>query len=386
MSYLFRTDVMVSTTPQKQIRLFSIIYALILVFSFFGTYNKIFDKKLEILGDNVHYYTLGQSLAEGKGYVEGYSGKEVKHVKYPPVYPAVIAFFSKYFSNDYVFIKRCNGFFFLTAVGLLFFLVYKITLNIHIAFLTGLYTLFNFHMMHFSGIMMSEMLFIVLSLIALILMISIDLTKVLWKNWQFWLILIVISLAYHTRSAGLALYVAFVLFVILKKKWWYAIASVTGFIVLALPWYLRNSALGKNSYVRELLMKNPYKPEEGGIGLLELGERFFSNLSRYVSREIPAGIYNLMATVDHQTEVSSKEWVIGIVTLAVMTYGLVKLKKTPELVIDLYYLFNGHFINMADPVVWNEVYVGIGAGFHFFINSWCFGTHQFIPKRKNQSY
>lgn len=46
------------------------LYALLLIVTicFVSTYAKIYDVKLDMNGDNIHYYALGKALAEGKGF------------------------------------------------------------------------------------------------------------------------------------------------------------------------------------------------------------------------------------------------------------------------------------------------------------------------------
>ena len=63
----------------------------ILMFVFYVNYNEVYDKKPDLNGDNIIYYSLGKSLAEGNGYTDviGYGDKP--HTHFPPGYPAFIA-------------------------------------------------------------------------------------------------------------------------------------------------------------------------------------------------------------------------------------------------------------------------------------------------------
>ena len=44
------------------------VYGAILLLTFFNIYSKVFDEKVDLNGDNVSYYILGQSIATGQGY------------------------------------------------------------------------------------------------------------------------------------------------------------------------------------------------------------------------------------------------------------------------------------------------------------------------------
>ena len=48
----------------------SFLYVLLLIVTicFVSTYTKIYDVKLDMNGDNIHYYALGKAAAEGKVY------------------------------------------------------------------------------------------------------------------------------------------------------------------------------------------------------------------------------------------------------------------------------------------------------------------------------
>ena len=67
----------------------SFLYVLLLIVTicFVSTYTKIYDVKLDMNGDNIHYYALGKALAEGKGFTNTISFSETPHTHFPPGYP-----------------------------------------------------------------------------------------------------------------------------------------------------------------------------------------------------------------------------------------------------------------------------------------------------------
>ncbi len=338
---------------QKIVKIFSLIYACILVFSFFGTYPKILDEKVSILGDNASYYSLGQSISNGDGYVNYHDKKQTLHNHYPPGYPFFIGMISKFFSNDIVVVKKFNGLFLFLSIGLVFIIGYKLTRNIHIAFLAAFYSLFNYHFQFYSTVMMSELIFVFFTLLSILLLITIDFKKSVITNWKFLLLIILVTCSYYIRSSGLALVVAIMFFLLLKKKWKYWITLVISFVGLVIPWSLRSNNIGGNSYVKLLFLKNPYRPEEGGMELMDWMYRIFTNIQRYITREIPSGVFNFIKDIKYQQDIEMEEWIIGIITLFFIVFGLVRLKRDKNFILIFLICTAGIL------VLWPDAWVGV---------------------------
>ena len=64
---------------------------------FYKTYDRIFDKKVHLGGDNAGYYIYGKSLAKGEGYRAIHTKEKTKANHFPPGYPALIATVMKVF-------------------------------------------------------------------------------------------------------------------------------------------------------------------------------------------------------------------------------------------------------------------------------------------------
>ena len=90
---------------------FHIFLLVIVSVVFYINYNAIFDRKLDMNGDNIVYYSLGQSLHNGTGY-SNIMGFEVKpHAHFPPGYPAFISFMLNFTrEGNYTAMKETNGF------------------------------------------------------------------------------------------------------------------------------------------------------------------------------------------------------------------------------------------------------------------------------------
>ncbi|WP_046757643.1 phospholipid carrier-dependent glycosyltransferase [Kordia jejudonensis] len=308
-------------------KLVRIIYLLILTISFLSIYSSIFDEKVSLGGDNAHYYILGTAIADGAGYTNIQHLEKEAHYHYPPGYPLLIAGVSKLFSNDISTIKIANGFFFFGAILLLFFIIKRLTQNDHIAFAICFITLLNFHLLGYATIMMSEIPFLFFSLLSVLIFLKIDFSTPIFKNWLFFLLLICVSFSFYIRSVAVALFVSLVVFLFIKKHWRYVAAFVGGFIVLYIPWIIRGSNATGNTYVSQLLSKNPYKPELGSVGILDIWERITVNLERYITKEISSGIVSSKEFQYTDATASFAEWLLGFLVIAVVIFGVIRLKK-----------------------------------------------------------
>ncbi len=325
------------------------VYGAILLLTFFNIYSKVFDEKVDLNGDNVSYYILGQSIATGQGYSNIFSNQQA-HNHFPPGYPAIIGVVSKLFSNDINFIKEVNGFFLLLSIGLVFLIVYQLVKNYHVAFIVALFSLLNYHLLRYSVIMMSEVPFLFFSILTLYLLIKTDFSKALQKNWIFFVLILVLAATYHIRSTGLALFGGIALFLLIKKNWKYAGTLVGGFVLLVLPWYIRSKNLGGNSYMKQLTRKNPYRAELGQMEFSDWLDRIWNNFERYITREIPYGTFNWFDAPDYNAPLSSGDWFLGLLILGIMLFGLFRIKK--YMLLLLFYLGASFAILMIWPDVW----------------------------------
>ena len=137
----------------------------IIAVTFYINYDAIFDKKLDMNGDNIHYYSLAQSLHNGTGYSD-IIGFEVKpHTHFPPGYSVFISVLLNFTDgNNFLPIKKANGVLLLASIVLLFYLMKKVTRNnVIIAFAAAMLFCVQKDLLRWSTIMMSEMLFLLLT-------------------------------------------------------------------------------------------------------------------------------------------------------------------------------------------------------------------------------
>lgn len=328
---------------------FTILYLIVLTIVFVKVYPYIFDKKLNLNGDNANYYVLGSALSQGEGYtmISSPGARPANH--FPPGYPVIVATVMKFFSTDTDTLKKANGFFFLLSVIALFYLFFKITDNIHLSFVASLFILLNTSVIEFSTIIMSEMPFLFFTIVSLIMLVQIDEKQVFYKNWKLALLIVFVAISYYIRSIGLALVGGIALYFILKQNWKYLATFVGGFILLALPWYIRGSKLGGSSYIESLTWKNHYRHELGKATLGDWAQRFYNNFTRYLSHEIPNATINTINT-KHSDPAEFQHWLIGIILVGFIIFGLIKLKKYRFLIFS--YLLGTFGIMMLWPDVW----------------------------------
>lgn len=353
-----KKDTSSSTSPKsgKKIDLLFIVYIPVILFTFLFSYNKAFDKKISLGGDNAGYYILGQSIAQGEGYTNIHVKHKSSHNHFPVGYPILIATASKLFSGDIQLLKKMNGFFFLTSILLLFAIVVEITKNYHIAFLSSIFVMINFHLLSYSFIIMSEIPFLLFSLLSLLILLKLDFNKKFYQNHLLYILIICVSFTYHIRSTGLALFVGISSLLFIIKKWKYFLTFISGFILLGIPWYLRGAKLGGSSYLKQIVQINPYRPELGNIESFQgLFSRIWENFERYATREIPYGTFNFITTPNYRGEITSMEWLVGLGLLAVIVFGLLSIKSKRSKLILGFYLAGTFGILLLWPPVWTGV-------------------------------
>lgn len=324
-------------------------FAIIISITFLKIYQYIYDQKIDIAGDSAGYYILGNALANGDGYtnIQYIDKSPANH--FPPGYPFIISIIITLFSNKITTIISANGFFLWMSVLVLFYLFYKFSKNISFSFIAGIFLLLNYYIMRSSTMMMSEAPFIFFSSLSFLLYIKTDFEKPFYKNLMFLALLLSVCISYYIRTTGIAMLVTIIVLLLFKKKWKYAATMAGGFILLVLPWIIRGQQLGGNPYIQQLLQRNPYRPELGGMELRDWFPRFLENVQRYITREIPSSCFSI-TTIKYKELVVSSEWILGILTLIVIAYGIYKLKDFRLLM--LFYIIANLGILLLWPPVW----------------------------------
>lgn len=327
------------------------LFPVLIVLVFLVSYSLTFDKKLAPLGDNASYYMLGQAIAQGEGFVNISKIDKTPNNHYPPGYPAILSLFM-HFTESIIFFKILNGLFLLGGMILFYLILSRIIQHRGVAFIIIAFCLVNYHLLQYASMMMSEMPYLFFSLVAIWSFMNSEGEVAWYRNKNFILCLVALVIAYHIRSLGIALVGAVILTLVIQRKWLPALGMGVGFVVLALPWFIRTQQLGGGSYMRQLMLINPYQPVLGKAGLSDFLSRIGTNFSRYITEEIPHSIFPF-TEVDYASSPDLGQWLSGIALLFIVGFGIYKL-PVYRWIILLYTIFT-----FAILMIWPDVWVGV---------------------------
>lgn len=319
------------------------LIALVFVF----VYPYIFDKKVNLGGDNAGYYILGKAISTGQGYTDIHKLGNPAHNHFPPGYPVILGVVM-FFTQSITALKIVNGLFLLGTALLLYSLLQRFTDSKPFAFVVATLLLFNFHLLSYGTILMSEVPFLFFSTLAMLLFVNANGEKPFYRNPNFYLLIIVSSFSFHIRTAGIALVAGFALYMLIERKFKMLGAYLVGFIALGIPWFLRGQSMGGSQYIKQLFLKNPYRPENGAMEIGDWFSRFGANFGRYLGKEIPNGVFPGVEVSYGEDGISN--YLAGILIVAVSIFGIVKLKKYKWLIAG--YLIGSFGILLLWPEVW----------------------------------
>ncbi|NIR42995.1 MAG: hypothetical protein GWN99_03795 [Gemmatimonadetes bacterium] len=245
----------------------------------------LFDPKPFLGGDNYWYMLLGESLRTGEGYRDLWLPSTPAHTRYPPLYPALLAFLGLIKVSPVLFklfSLACT-----TAVtALVFLLTERRTGDRQLALLAGGLAAAAPILVEYAHWVLSEPLFTVLVLVAVYAFSRDDAAgdvKIFAVGTGA---AILASLA---RSAGYPLLLAILVSLAARRRWKRCAIFLGAVIVVLGSWWLRNrlAVSGDLPYTQWILFRDPYRPELGTVGAAELVGRFFHNLQAYALRVLP---------------------------------------------------------------------------------------------------
>jgi len=313
------------------------LYALAVCVVFAAAFSTVFDAKVDLNGDNAKYYLLAQSIADGKGYVKVFAPDAPPTSLYPPGYPLLMS--GLMLVTDSVGAQKVmNGLFLLGAALVLFLLLKAVTNDERFAALMAGFTVINYHLLKFSTIMMSEASFLLVSLLALYALVRRHEDRAPWRDPRFYAFLGALSFAFHIRTQGVSLLAGVLFYFLCTRQWTELATTVGGFLLLAMPWRLRNQlqGLGSSRYLDQLVQANPWRPEAGEVGVTGLLGRLVEQGSMIITQAIPDSIFNFV-TVNYQAAPSGGMWILGVGVLAVLLYGFWQMEQYR-------FLFLGYFL------------------------------------------
>jgi hypothetical protein len=303
-----------------------IAIALILIFATV-LYVIIFDSKIDLNGDNTSYYLLAKGLSAFEGYAYSFTLEKSPHSHFPPGYPLIIAPFM-WLSKSISFIKVINGILYGVTLWSIFRILQTIrekatAENTLITALIGM----NFYFLKYSTIMMSEIPLVAISGLALVAFMKMKNDKDSWmpsKNNIF--LSALIALAFLIKTLALPLLLGIIGYYLYKKSHKQAGITFLLFVLFILPYQIRNKIHGlENTYLKQLMEVNPYRPELGNLTFSTFLDRIAFNFDRYLSKEIPSGIFPIQE-MGPTLEATLMHYSLGIFAVVVMLLGMLRLK------------------------------------------------------------
>jgi len=325
-------------------------YIVILVAVAFIAGIMCFDSHLYISGDNAIYMNLGKGIAEGKGMGN--------NTQYPFFFPLLLAFVQLLSGNSLLAQKVLIFLFYLGTVPFLF-LIFKHYLDKKWSFIITFLAVLSSFLIEFSHYVMTEIPYMFFAFLAVWLVIKSERQDNIRQNYYLFGMILAVMAAYHIRTSGISLVAAISVYFLINKKYKKLLFSVSSFILLMLPWLIRNSIVNSRKgdtrgYITQLLSINPYNPDAGYLNFQTFIERLKANINIYFFREIPSMIvpYRFRNTLVHP----SPEYlplVLSVILSLVFLTGLILFFKRKKDVLSIYTVF---FLGIC--LLWPQVWSG----------------------------
>ncbi len=295
----------------------------------------LFDPKPHSGGDNASYILLAESiLRAGDGYSDTVApGPRLPHTQYAFGYPLLLTPIVAAAGRNIVLLKLFSMFLSLAIVVVFSRLVERISSSsIAWAGLT-LAVAFNPVVVEYSHWILSEEAFLFFSLLSLYFLLGAEQEKVGGFGKKFWLAVITIAFTAHIRTIGVGFVLAGLAFFTIRRQWPRLAVFALSICVLMSPWMIRNHLVKKNDsgYVTQLLMKNPYSPEEGTVGPAGMAARFVRNVGIYAGSEMArvilgTGAFKLSSTAVKAVSIAaSLLFVLGFIMKSLEKVGIIEL-------------------------------------------------------------
>lgn len=247
-----------------------------------------FDSRLALSGDNAEFIILGKSVAEGHGLSYVHTPEMTPATKYPFGFPLLLAVVHTILPHSVLAMKLLVFFCFVAAVPLFYRYLLPET-GMRLAGLVAAITATSHFVVDYSHQVMSEVPYTFVSVVAL-LCLAAALREP--SNRSLAIAVVTVMASYYLRTIGIALVAAGIAAFVLQRRYREAGLFGGGCLLLAIPWQIRTSLLGGESYAATWLFRvDPYRPERGEIGWFGLVGRFFENIQIYFIREFPVALY-----------------------------------------------------------------------------------------------
>lgn len=300
----------------------------------------LFDPRLFIGGDNASYTILAESIVKGKGYRDIHLPEEPQHTKFPFGFPLLLSLPMLLFGSNFIVLK-----FFVLLTGLCsIFFLYKISemlLGNKVLLHMPLYLSLPLLIMYNCRIL-SEVPFICVSLGALYFFMKAREKRVLF----YYLSFIFATYSFLIRTSGITLVIAMVVFLLIKKEYKHLLVFIFIFGAVVIPWYIRSAGIPQEqSYIDQIIAKDPYQPMLGRAGITDYALRIWNNVSFYFTRAVPKAIIPVITS----------EFPLVLVDFLVLAFVAVGFLSQVRryTVVELYFLFTLCLL-LLWPEVWSS--------------------------------
>jgi len=243
-------------------------------------------------GDNAGYVALAHTLVSQHAYVDAYDPLGAPHVKYPPIFPALMALLISAGASTWVAFKLLVAVLTVASVGVTCLWAAG-RLGSWGGFAVAVLVAASAATVDYSHWILSDPLFVLLTMTTLWVLERGARAGGSTPDPRLLAAGIAAALAaYFTRTAGLPLLIAVLGWLALERRWRTLGAAAAVFALPALLWALRGGGGGggPGDYASEFWLVDPYRPALGTIGPLGLVGRAAGNAGAYLTRHGPATI------------------------------------------------------------------------------------------------
>ncbi len=281
----------------------------------------LFDPKVSVGGDNAVYLMLAESIVEGKGYVQLHLPDEPAHTNYPLGFPVLLSLV--HILSGGVNVLGAKLLVVLAGIVAVFFMygicehLFKKKAWVVMAFLVSIPMLVSY-----NNEVLTEIPFLCFSMGTIYFLLK---ARPARKRF-YWFAFGFAICALLLRTAGISLVLGVMLFLLFKKQYKYLGIFALLFVLAFVPWQIRNAKVGQEqTYLEQLLAKNPYIAELGKAGVLDLVVRVWRNFVEYCFFVLPIGLLPLL-------EPGVVSWIVGSVFAALVIVGFVRRAKNRSVI------------------------------------------------------
>jgi 4-amino-4-deoxy-L-arabinose transferase-like glycosyltransferase len=238
-------------------------------------------------GDNAGYVGLAHGLLDTGSYTDVFDPEGLPHTKYPPVFPVLLASLIALGARTWISLKLTASVATVATVAFTYLWAER-SIGALGAVAVALLLTLSAGVVYYSHWILSDPVFVAFTVVALFALTRADEDQA--QVWWLPLGVMAVGLAYFTRSAGLPLVLALLLWLALRRRWRAVGLTAMALGVPMLLWWLRGRGAGVAAYGSEFWMVDPYQPGRGTVGIFGLIPRVIGNLASYVLDYAPSGI------------------------------------------------------------------------------------------------